>query len=42
MFLDKMIPKYQQVKFAQDKSCEIHLGMSAQTPLINTILKTWQ
>lgn len=40
MFLDKMIPKYQQVKFAQDKSCEMHLGMSAQTPLINTILKT--
>lgn len=42
MFLDKMIPKYKQTKFAQDKSCEIHLGMNTQTQLINTMPKIWQ
>lgn len=42
MFSDKMFPKYKQVKFVQDKSCEIHLGMSTQTQLINTIPKTLQ
>lgn len=39
MFLDKMIPKYKQVKFAPDKSCKIHLGMSAQTQLSTLFLK---